>query len=233
MSADGLFRLMFCPRFESIVARSFVDRGHDLSFEHVTFAVRDDERVGMMSAYSSRQHSGFSTKPLMRTLNLEDSASAPSYSTIPSLRPQMQLLTFSYCTSQSKTPEHAASMRVLTCMSQQLRLDTRPCLGCRSTEWSSHSDPTRLNRLSERSQAPSTFAGATLNVRPVESHGPTSRSLRTGVDECTKGRWCGSSCLLANLVGRFGTSMPLKPAHHRLEGQHDEEQHDRCDCHRR
>ena len=68
MSADGLFRLMFGPTFESIVAKSFVEPGHDLSFEYVTFSIRGDETVGMMSAYTSDQHSGFSTKPLMRAL---------------------------------------------------------------------------------------------------------------------------------------------------------------------
>jgi len=68
MSADGLFRLMFGPDFKSIVAKSFIDPGHDLSYEYVTFATQEGTAVGMMSAYSSMHHSNFAIKPLMRAV---------------------------------------------------------------------------------------------------------------------------------------------------------------------
>jgi len=68
MSADGLFRLMFGPGFQQVIAKSFIEPGHDLSFEYVTFAIERGTAVGMMSTYSSQQHGDFSVKPLVRAL---------------------------------------------------------------------------------------------------------------------------------------------------------------------
>jgi ribosomal protein S18 acetylase RimI-like enzyme len=65
-SADGLFGLMLGPESERVVAKAYVVPDHDLSFEHVTFAVREDIVVGMVSAYSSEQHGRSTDAPLKR-----------------------------------------------------------------------------------------------------------------------------------------------------------------------
>jgi ribosomal protein S18 acetylase RimI-like enzyme len=54
------------PRLERLVAEAYLEPDHDLSFEYVTFAVRGDTVVGMVSAYSSEQHCRSSDGPLKR-----------------------------------------------------------------------------------------------------------------------------------------------------------------------
>lgn len=65
-SADGLFGLMLGPESERVVAKAYVVPDHGLSFEHVTFALREDIVVGMVSAYSSEQHGRSTDAPLKR-----------------------------------------------------------------------------------------------------------------------------------------------------------------------
>ncbi|MGB9374647.1 MAG: GNAT family N-acetyltransferase [Jiangellales bacterium] len=55
-AADGLFRWMLGPRFVEIVARAFVSRGHDQSFEYASFAEDDGAVVGMVSGFTGEQH---------------------------------------------------------------------------------------------------------------------------------------------------------------------------------
>lgn len=62
--AEGFFRLMLGRRAESIVATAFIQPGHDLSYEHVTFAEREDVIVGMTLAYTAEQHRRSSREPL-------------------------------------------------------------------------------------------------------------------------------------------------------------------------
>jgi ribosomal protein S18 acetylase RimI-like enzyme len=52
--------------FERVISKAYVEPAHDLSFEHVSFAVRGDTVVGMVSAHSSEQHRRSSDLPLKR-----------------------------------------------------------------------------------------------------------------------------------------------------------------------
>lgn len=65
MSADGLFRLMLGAAYTRVLAEAYVEPAQDLSFEHVTFAVRGYAVVGMVSAHSSAQHAGSSDEPFI------------------------------------------------------------------------------------------------------------------------------------------------------------------------
>ncbi len=65
-AADGIFRFMLGKNFEEVVAKAYRTPGHDVSFEHVTFAERGRAIVGMTSAYSSQQHEQSSDSPLIR-----------------------------------------------------------------------------------------------------------------------------------------------------------------------
>lgn len=65
-AAEGFFGFMLGRNSEQIIANSFSEPGHSQSFEHVVFAERDGEVVGMASAFTSAQHRGFSEEPLKR-----------------------------------------------------------------------------------------------------------------------------------------------------------------------
>ncbi len=64
--AEGFFRLMLGRRAEYIVATAFVQPDHDLSYQNVTFAERDNVIVGMTLAYTAEQHRHSSRQPLKR-----------------------------------------------------------------------------------------------------------------------------------------------------------------------
>ena len=55
-AAEGFFRFMLGPRSEDVLARAFLDPGHDLSYENVNFATRDGVVVGMVSGYPAERH---------------------------------------------------------------------------------------------------------------------------------------------------------------------------------
>ena len=63
-AAEGFFRLLLGRRKDEILARAFAESGHDLSYEHVTFAEREGVVVGMVSGYTAEQHRGSSDSPL-------------------------------------------------------------------------------------------------------------------------------------------------------------------------
>jgi ribosomal protein S18 acetylase RimI-like enzyme len=63
-AAEGFFRFLLGRRKEDILAAAFVEPGHDLSHENVTFAERDGDVVGMISGYSAEQHRRSSDRPL-------------------------------------------------------------------------------------------------------------------------------------------------------------------------
>ncbi len=65
-AAEGFMRLMFGRRFEYIIATAFTQPGHDLSYQNVTFAERDNVIVGMTLAYTAEQHRRSSRDPLKR-----------------------------------------------------------------------------------------------------------------------------------------------------------------------
>ena len=56
LAGDGLFRWMLGPRSTAILARAFLSTGHDLSYEHTSFAESDGEVLGMVSGYTAAQH---------------------------------------------------------------------------------------------------------------------------------------------------------------------------------
>lgn len=64
-AAEGFFRFWLGRRAEAIIASAFPEPQHSLSYQHVTFAVRDGELVGMTSAYTGKQLRGFSELPLV------------------------------------------------------------------------------------------------------------------------------------------------------------------------
>ena len=63
-AAEGFFRLMLGRRAAHIIATAFPQPGHDLSYENVTFAERDNVVVGMVSGYTAEQHRRSSRQPL-------------------------------------------------------------------------------------------------------------------------------------------------------------------------
>jgi len=63
-AAEGFFRLMLGRRAVDIIARAFVEPGHDLSHQNVTFAQHGQDIVGMISGYTAEQHRRSSNRPL-------------------------------------------------------------------------------------------------------------------------------------------------------------------------
>ena len=63
-AAEGFFRFMLGRDAGHIIARAFVEPGHDLSYQNVTFAERDNVIVGMVSGYTAEQHRRSSRQPL-------------------------------------------------------------------------------------------------------------------------------------------------------------------------
>ena len=63
-AAEGFFRLMLGRRAGHIVATAFAQPDHDLSYQNVTFAERDNVIVGMVSGYTAEQHRRSSHQPL-------------------------------------------------------------------------------------------------------------------------------------------------------------------------
>ncbi|NNC78587.1 MAG: GNAT family N-acetyltransferase [Acidimicrobiales bacterium] len=64
-AAEGFFRAMLGGQVERIVAEAFLQTGHDLSHEHVTFAERDGRIVGMVSGYTAEEHAQSSDQVLV------------------------------------------------------------------------------------------------------------------------------------------------------------------------
>ncbi len=63
-AADGFFRLMLGRRYAEVVAKAYIQPGHDLSYQHVTFAEHKSGIVGMFSGYTAEQHRHSSDRPL-------------------------------------------------------------------------------------------------------------------------------------------------------------------------
>ena len=63
---EGFFRLMLGRRVVEIVATAYTQPGHDLSYENITFAERDDVIIGVACAYTAEQHRRASDEPLKR-----------------------------------------------------------------------------------------------------------------------------------------------------------------------
>lgn len=65
-AAEGFFRLWLGRSAVEILAQVFVQPDHDLSYENVTFAEREQEIVGMVSGYTAEQHRRSSMRPLQQ-----------------------------------------------------------------------------------------------------------------------------------------------------------------------
>jgi ribosomal protein S18 acetylase RimI-like enzyme len=63
-AAEGFFRFMLGRRARYIIASAFTQPDHDLSYQNVTFAERDQDIVGMVSGYTAEQHRRSSRQPL-------------------------------------------------------------------------------------------------------------------------------------------------------------------------
>jgi ribosomal protein S18 acetylase RimI-like enzyme len=61
---EGAFRAMLGRRASDIVAHAFVQPGHELSYQHVTFAESEGCLVGMASGYSAEAHRAFTDEAL-------------------------------------------------------------------------------------------------------------------------------------------------------------------------
>lgn len=65
-AAEGFFRFWFGRRAAYIIATAFTQPDHDLSYQNVTFAERDNVIVGMALGYTAEQHRRSSREPLTR-----------------------------------------------------------------------------------------------------------------------------------------------------------------------
>ena len=65
-AAEGFFRFLLGRGFERAVAEAYTKPGHDLSFEHVTFASIGERTVGMACCYSAAEHRAGSDEPLKK-----------------------------------------------------------------------------------------------------------------------------------------------------------------------
>ncbi|MCP4204027.1 MAG: GNAT family N-acetyltransferase [bacterium] len=65
-AAEGFFRFMLGRRAVDVIATAFTRPDHDLSYQNVTFAERDEITVGMVSGYTAEQHHRSSDGPLKR-----------------------------------------------------------------------------------------------------------------------------------------------------------------------
>lgn len=63
-AAEGFFRFWLGPRMEEIIATAFLRPDHDLSYQNVTFAERDNTIVGMVCVYTAEQHRRSSREPV-------------------------------------------------------------------------------------------------------------------------------------------------------------------------
>ena len=63
-AAEGFFGLWLGARSTEVLASVFVQPDHDLSFQNVIFAERDQVLVGMVSGYTAEQHRRSSLRPL-------------------------------------------------------------------------------------------------------------------------------------------------------------------------
>ncbi len=65
-AAEGFFRFMLGRRARHIIATAFAQPDHNLSYQNVTFAERDNVIVGMFSDHTAEQHRSSSRQPLKR-----------------------------------------------------------------------------------------------------------------------------------------------------------------------
>ena len=69
-AAEGFFRFMFGRQSEQIIATAFTQTNHDLSYQNVIFAERNNVIVGMASGYTAEQHHHSSPQPVQQAAGL-------------------------------------------------------------------------------------------------------------------------------------------------------------------
>ena len=63
-AAEGFFSFMLGRHSEKIIAKAYLQPDHDLSYQHVTFAEKNQTIVGMVSGYPAEKHHQASDQPL-------------------------------------------------------------------------------------------------------------------------------------------------------------------------
>jgi ribosomal protein S18 acetylase RimI-like enzyme len=63
-AAEGFFSFMLGKNYRAILADAYLQPNHDLSYQHVTFAVLGDDIVGMVSCFTAQAHKTSSPKVL-------------------------------------------------------------------------------------------------------------------------------------------------------------------------
>ncbi len=62
-ASEGFMQVLYGRCYPEIMAKAFLQPGHDMSYQNVTFAVYDDDIVGMILAYTEAQHRASSIEP--------------------------------------------------------------------------------------------------------------------------------------------------------------------------
>lgn len=63
-AAEGLYGMLLGRRAGDVIALAFTHPGHDLSYEHVTFAEKGGQIVGVAAGYTAEDHRISSDEPL-------------------------------------------------------------------------------------------------------------------------------------------------------------------------
>ncbi len=85
-AAEGFFRLMLGRRSAEIIANAYLEPGHDMSHQHVTFAERDGVIVGATCGYTAEQHRQSSLAPMKRAIGRSPRAAVASVAMRPLTR---------------------------------------------------------------------------------------------------------------------------------------------------
>lgn len=64
-AAEGFFRFMLGRNYLEILAKVYLQPDHDLSYQHVTFAVTGNNIVGMVSGFTAQAHKNSSPRVLV------------------------------------------------------------------------------------------------------------------------------------------------------------------------
>ena len=69
-ASEGFFGFMLGRRASEIIATAFVQAEHNLSYQNVTFAIRDNVTVGMICCYTAEQHRRSSRQPIKQAAGI-------------------------------------------------------------------------------------------------------------------------------------------------------------------
>jgi ribosomal protein S18 acetylase RimI-like enzyme len=64
VAAEGFFRFWLGRNYSRTIADAFTKPGHDLSYEHATFAVRAESVIGLSLCFTADRHRASSPEPL-------------------------------------------------------------------------------------------------------------------------------------------------------------------------